>query len=223
MDSGRSGGGTWVEAASWAPPQDGGGAPGVQTGDPWQEQHPGGPGGGSRPLSPPEPPRRRLPAWVLRVGVALVVFAGATAFAALRSADRDQSGAVVDGGEVGVFDVRVGDCLGSVGEPSDEGVSSLSAVPCDEPHDSEVFALVDHPGEPDAEFPGDEALADFAQERCAEEFATYVGLAYVDSRYGIATLMPSADTWADGDRELVCRATDFGGGQLTGSVRGTAE
>jgi len=158
---------------------------------------------------------------VVRVSLALVVLAGSIAWTALRSADRDESGAVVDGGDLDVFQVRAGDCLGAGGD-AEEGVSTVTAVPCDQPHESEVFALVDHPADEDAEFPGEDAIGEFGDGECVEAFATYVGTAYADSRYGIATFVPSPESWADGDREVVCMATDGTGGELSGSVRDAA-
>jgi len=222
MDGGRGDGGTWFEAPTWARPQDGGGAaaPGVQTGGAWPGDPGTAPGGGARPL-PPEPPRRRLPPWAVRLGLALVVLAASIGWSAWRSADRDDSGAVVDGGDLDVFQVQQGDCL-STGD-GEGSVSTVTAVPCDQPHESEVYALVDHPADEDAEFPGEDAVGTFADGECVEAFATYVGAQYEDSQYGIATFVPSPESWADGDREVVCMATDGAGGELTGSVRGSAQ
>ncbi len=132
---------------------------------------------------------------------------------------RDESGAVVEGGEVGAFRIRVGDCLG----PLELGVSfeSVEAVPCSEPHQSEVFYAWNVPGDV---FPGDNGMSEIASEGCYEAFSGFVGIAYEDSIYGYNTITPTAESWDQfDDREVQCLITDYNGGLLTGSAEGTAQ
>jgi hypothetical protein len=95
----------------------------------------------------------------------------------------------------------------------------MTGVPCEEPHDGEVFATIDSA---ETEFPGDVALQDEANEACTVEFETYVGMEYAASELFFQTLIPTEQTWADqNDREIVCIAVEEDG-QLTGSVQGVA-
>ncbi len=122
-----------------------------------------------------------------------------------------------------VFDLAVGDCFDA---PSDEDTFQVSSVPiveCSEPHDNEIYALFDMDDADD--FPGDDAAVAAAEEGCLSRFEDFVGAPYETSIYYVGALWPSADTWADGDREIVCYVNlGEGNGQLEpGSVEGAAE
>jgi len=104
-------------------------------------------------------------------------------------------------------------------DESAEEVSSVPEVDCAEPHDNEVFAKYDVA---DGSFPGDQALLDTAMETCtAEYFATYVGTAYADSDLEVFPITPTAASWDDGDREIVCALYALDLSKLTGSMEGS--
>jgi hypothetical protein len=133
---------------------------------------------------------------------------------------RDESGAVVEEGDESVFDLNVGDCFNDP-EESEGLISDLTLLPCDQPHDNEVFALVNHPAGDGEAFPGDEAMDTFAEEQCLSAFEQYVGLPYEESVFAYVPIKPTAETWADGDREVVCVLYDGQLEELEGSVRGS--
>jgi hypothetical protein len=149
-------------------------------------------------------------------GLLLVVLA--LLLVACGGAQRGESGEITEGGDVDVFSLNVGDCFGAT--EGDE-VASVQAVPCSEPHESEVFALVDY--EDGDEWPGDEAITTFSDEECGAAFEEYIGMSYNESRYFITYLQPTEETWADGDREVVCLVVGPDGEPVTGSLRGVAE
>jgi hypothetical protein len=126
--------------------------------------------------------------------------------------ERDESGAVTEGGDESVFDIAVGDCMND--QSTGTQVSDVPVVPCTEPHASEVFHAYQVPGDT---FPGD--FTQIAEEQCKPAFQTYVGVAYDQSALEITTLEPSFETWADGDRELLCIVVDPAG-SVTGSLQG---
>ncbi len=115
------------------------------------------------------------------------------------------------------FDLEVGQCYDSPTEETE--VSTVSSKPCDEPHDQEVYAVFDYPNPPE-DFPGESAMEDVAVDRCTAEFEPFVGTDYDSSQFDFYYLVPSDETWADGDREVVCSVFDPDG-KLTGSVRGS--
>lgn len=140
------------------------------------------------------------------------------ALAGCGGADRDESGAITAAGEVGVQDVRIGDCANeAIGE-----VASVGAVPCTEPHDYEVFHLFDLPG---TELPSSDQIDKAAVEACTPVFKSYVGIPFKTSKLDFYTaLSPSPDSWAQGDREVVCgalepKASGDGTVKLTSSVK----
>lgn len=119
---------------------------------------------------------------------------------------------VACGGKTSAFELEVGQCF-NTGDV--EGVAEVALLDCATAHDAEVFHLQDIPGD---DFPGDVAVRQFADEACNAAFQGYVGSAYEGSRLLISYLFPTAQTWAEGDHEVVCL---LGGGdsQLTGSMK----
>jgi hypothetical protein len=116
-----------------------------------------------------------------------------------------------------VFSIVVGDCLNDA-DVADE-VTSLPIVDCAEPHDSEVFARTEATGDT---FPGGDVLQATLVEFCrGDAFTQFVGIPFVESRYGTRGYFPTAQSWANGDRELLCTLIDESGAQLTGSLAGT--
>jgi len=114
----------------------------------------------------------------------------------------EETGELSTSGDVGVFDLEVGDCLG---EETGEGeIESLEAAPCSEPHTEEIFAALTVP---DGDYPGQEAL-DTEAEGCLEEFAEFVGMPYEESVLEINYMTPTDESWGMGDRELLCTVYD---------------
>ena len=119
-------------------------------------------------------------------------------------------------GTASVFDLTVGDCFN---DPAESGeVSSVTAIDCDEPHDNEVYALYEYEGSD--EYPGGETLGTAANEGCEDRFEAYVGTPYLDSEVYYTHLIPTEDSWATGDREIVCMLY-IPGEQIEGSLEGS--
>jgi hypothetical protein len=139
-------------------------------------------------------------------------------------AERDASGAIVESGNVGADSLRVGDCFqdwdgaasGEVAELQD-----VSAIPCSQPHDNEVYHLFELSAGGD--FPGDEAVERIAVDGCFQPFEAFVGRDYASSRLDFGWVIPTDSSWAVGDREVVCFLFDVEFRDLTGSMRGSRE
>jgi len=124
-----------------------------------------------------------------------------------RDPDEAGSGSGTTGGtpDISAFDIRVGECFG-FGEGAARGSGDIDGVvyqPCDEEHDNEAYATVDatQPG-----WPGLEAMTAFADEGCYAEFESFVGIPWDDSVVEYGYLTPTEQSWADGDREVLCYA-----------------
>ena len=130
-------------------------------------------------------------------------------------ADRD-GGTIKKAGDVSVFDVQVGDCL----MPGDElgvEITDVHAVPCNDEHTHEVFALPEFPGSD--VYPGEDKLRDFANAQCLESFGDYTGADYLDSKLFFSYLQPSIRSWNEGeDRRIVCVIVATGS-TVKGSVK----
>ncbi len=170
------------------------------------------------------PPRkqsvgRRFGPYARWIVAGLVVLAGFVANL-LSDATRDDSGVIVDQGAVNVTEARVGDCLDLREEDLDaDVVEEFIGVPCSEPHQLEVFALLTVPG--GDVYPGDLVLESFSTDGCEAEFATYTGAPYdteplLDYNY----FTPVEDGWAQGDRIVSCTLATVDGTSLVGSMAG---
>ena len=118
-------------------------------------------------------------------------------------------------GEVDAFSIKVGDCLNDA--TISEEVTTVPFVECSEPHDSEVFARTDTTGDV---FPGNDTLETALATFCrGDVFTQFIGVAYADSMYDTSGYFPSSDSWANGDRELLCTVWDPNA-QVTGTLQG---
>jgi hypothetical protein len=136
------------------------------------------------------------------------------------SSTRDEEGNITEGGDVGVFALAEGDCFV---DPPSGNLNEVEAVPCDEPHSSEVFALFDVDGDNDAPFPGDPEIQAQAEENCGGDlFEEYVGAPFQESTLGVTFITPTQQTWEQvDDREVICVAQSGDGSDLTESVAGS--
>lgn len=152
--------------------------------------------------------------WGIYIAVALGFFI----YGATSEVDRDGSGAIIGEGNVNAFQVRVGDCFDDSRSFSDE-ISSLPGVPCSEPHDNEAYAVIDLTI---ATYPEGEGMETLAFESCMERFNSFVGQEYDSSSLDILTMYPSAESWKQDDREVVCAVYDIDAQKLVGSAKGRA-
>jgi hypothetical protein len=123
-----------------------------------------------------------------------------------------------DGSGVSVFDAEPGQCFESPTEVKAQ-ISKITKVDCAKPHGQELYAKAEY--ETDSkDYPGDDAIAKFAEGACAEAYQPYVGVSYLDSSLFYTYLAPSARSWQDADRTVLCFVTDAGA-PMTGSVKGS--
>ncbi|POH66466.1 hypothetical protein C3B59_08595 [Cryobacterium zongtaii] len=160
----------------------------------------------------------------LRTGLLIAAFSvgaltlsGCTAISDLfpQQAARDaETQEISEAGEADVFSLAVGDCFN---DQDADAVESVTAIPCADAHDYEAYFAFDV--SEDGAFPGDEALAQIAEERCVTEFATFIGKSYEESTLDFNYLSPSEGSWDSGDREILCLA--MAENKTTGSLAGT--
>lgn len=121
--------------------------------------------------------------------------------------------ATTDAESANVFELNVGDCLNAV---SGEQVKDVPVVPCEQPHDEEVYFEFDI--DDAEEYPGQDVVIEAARTGCLEEFESFVGMAYEESVIDYYPLYPVAEGWENiGDRTVQCIAFDTTG-QVTGSL-----
>lgn len=158
-------------------------------------------------------PTISAPARAMLIGAAT---AAALALAGCGSA-ASTVGSMVSGND-DPFAIEVGDCVNEAllsggGDETD----SIPVVPCDEPHDSEVYAAFDVDY---AEFPGVDQLQADGEERCLAEFEPFIGVPYDQSAIYFSSYYPTEGSWNElDDREILCIAF-LDGEQATGSLAG---
>jgi len=131
-------------------------------------------------------------------------------------ADRvEETGQVTESANIDVFSVKLGDCMADTGSGT---LTDANVLPCDEPHDLEVFYEIKMD---DGDF-SEEAIDTASQECIGDAYTTFVGVAYADSALDVTTLTPTKDSWEqNNDRVVQCLIVDPAG-QTTGSLQGAA-
>jgi hypothetical protein len=126
------------------------------------------------------------------------------------------------GGGDAVHSLTVGDCIDGA---SGEGiVEDVPVVDCATLHEEEVFlvAKLDL-----SKYPGDDLLSTQASAICMNAYADFVGLAYEDSLLDYWFFYPSEDSYALGDRQVVCTMSKFDDNgdvvRVTGTLEGARE
>lgn len=98
----------------------------------------------------------------------------------------------------------VGECFNNTVTTTVVG-DELVDVPrenCTLDHDNEVIASVQLDGE---KFPGDDAMIMAGFENCLPEFEDFIGVGFEQAgTLAYDFFVPSADSWALGDREILC-------------------
>ncbi len=148
-------------------------------------------------------------------GVGIAVFAGTGALD--DNTVRDDSGSITAAGGLGAFALQVGDCINQP-DVDAELIASVEGVPCETPHDFEVFAEYQMT---ESAYPPQAVMDQTTWDRCFTYFEGYVGTSFGQSTLGITTYTPSSGSWAEGDREVSCLLYGYQGSKLTGSAEGS--
>lgn len=133
------------------------------------------------------------------------------------NATRDEeSQEITESGNLDVFTLAVGDCFD---ETDSEEIYEVPVVPCDQPHDNEVFFEYTLQ---DGSFPGDQVISDGSLEQCDPAFASFVGLTYDESALDWYPITPTQGSWDELDDRLVQCVIYDPNGKVTGSLAGAA-
>lgn len=114
-------------------------------------------------------------------------------------------------------DLAVGDCFAD--PPSFDEINDVATSPCSQPHDNEVYAAVEMPGDT---WPEEETVPNWSDETCADMFEAYVGTRWEASSLDYWYLFPLEESWVkDDDRTVTCVLFDANYAKLTGSMQGS--
>jgi hypothetical protein len=160
-------------------------------------------------------------AWIIAIALGL----GGAVLGQLNSAERDASGEVVKEGTLEVEEFQLGDCLDSL-EMKPEGVSdsdlvySGAGVPCDTPHEFEIYAETSLPYSSQFSTQIGANAIDF----CESQFEAYIGINYLNSELEIDAIFPTEESFRAGDRKVQCLVSELGERRaLVESIKGSGE
>lgn len=161
---------------------------------------------------------------VIRVILVGIFVGGGAIWGMLTNADRSDDGQIVEAGSLRADELQVGDCLDWPGS-GDDGVEifeSVRARPCSEPHDMEVYAVLEYPSVSGTAYPGDQLLTDWGFDKCFGGFQQYIGASYQSvPDIDITIFWPSEESWDQDDRTVHCLMVPYENGvKLTGSLLG---
>lgn len=127
-------------------------------------------------------------------------------------------------GGAGTPAAEVGDCLNISDleeqlDGADSGeVMEIPTVDCGEEHDAEVLVAYELG---DGPLPAQQVIDGVVETQCKPRFESYLGMPYEESqRFDLFTLYPTADSWAGGDREVLCLVYTMDGSTVTGTFEG---
>ena len=154
-----------------------------------------------------EDPVRR---WILLgviLGLCVVVLSPLSQAAAGPARDKDDL--FITAQTPGILDIEGGECFDDPAYSPGAGEPVVLYVPCAQGADNQVYGFV---SAPDAAYDRDR-LASFAWDRCGRGHTAY----WPESTLDFYPVLPTAETWADGDRDVMCVVYDPKG-RLPGSV-----
>ena len=93
-------------------------------------------------------------------------------------------------------EVAVGECFNEVISPTDDRIHGADVVPCDGPHQLEMYGHETLPDPPGTPYPGDPAMHQAGDATCRALFRDYVGSPYDTSEYTFWYYTPDAGTWS---------------------------
>jgi len=118
--------------------------------------------------------------------------------------------------ESSVLELGIGDCVMDAAAPLSADLAQLPTVPCSEPHDSELYAIV---SAEDGRYPGVDDLVAQGQAKCQALFADFVGIDFRSSLLDFHFYYPTPSSWVQGDRSIYCMVADPGV-TVIGSLQG---
>lgn len=139
---------------------------------------------------------------VLALGTAAVVSLSVSACSSLLFGNRTQATNLV-----------VGQCILV---PINSQVNSVATTDCTEEHTGEVYSISPIDGE---SLPSRDELEELVDDTCYSTFEAYVGSSPEDTSLDYTAMSPTADTWAKGDRTIVCIAVPTETDTLSRSVK----
>jgi hypothetical protein len=118
---------------------------------------------------------------------------------ATNQANQSPNGQITGRGNLSVFSLREGDCFDN---PTSGSVTTVTAIPCDQAHNAQVFAQFDAMNA--STYPGSSALQAEATHGCNADITGNVDKAKVPATMTIRFIFPLQGSWNLGHRTVSC-------------------
>jgi hypothetical protein len=175
----------------------------------------------SAELAGPEVPAAPVPLW-RRIPIGGIIFAVLIIGGGISSwyfgAGRNDTGEIAKPGDLGAVNLRVGDCY-DLKDPQASEIEDVVAKPCTDAHEYELYFIGSLP---EGSYPADSVFEQYVVDNCDPAFTTYVGKSYQESTLDIYWLIPTEDSWRQGDRSVQCAVFDPKIARLTTSLKGAS-
>lgn len=133
---------------------------------------------------------------VALVVVLVLVFAG--------GGDDDDEASTPATGPIAAKDLTVGTCISDANSTTGD-VTTFDAVACNEPHDGEVFTVIELEGD---KYPGTKFVTGKGNRGCRARLRRQTtAKQFKDRLLGYKFVYPTKQSWAQGDHEVTCVAT----------------
>ena len=117
-----------------------------------------------------------------------------------------------------------GQCFDTLPAREQEAFAVL-VVPCEQPHTFELYdqlVWTDAAGKKanlSVTYPDETTVRTRAEAQCLERFEPWVGASWTQSDFDIQAWWPSSESWARGDRSVLCAVYRYDGERSTGTAR----
>jgi Septum formation/Domain of unknown function (DUF4190) len=130
----------------------------------------------------------------------VLIVVGAVAGNAGKATRSATTGKITHSGSMSVFSLAVGDCFDNPAGVT--SVTSVTAIPCNQPHNAQVFAKFNLTGS-DFSYPGTTTVTRLATTGCNARIGS-LDKAKTTSSMTVRLLFPLADSWMAGNRTVSC-------------------
>ena len=104
----------------------------------------------------------------------------------------------VRGSVINQYSLNVGDCFNRLeNRAAGQSVVITSLISCREPHDHQIYHLLNYPAPHPSIYPGDDVMREFAVQSCYRQFAQWVGNDYETSELDIGVITPPQSNFED--------------------------
>ncbi len=141
-----------------------------------------------------------------------IVYVGVFAYHSGRQPARDTSGTITRQGQLSPVELRTGDCL-RVPRELNGVIHALTVLPCAQPHNGQVFTILQAP---DGPYPGNVELQTAALNACAMAAPSFLGTDH--TLLETVAFFPSEKGWGLGSRDEHCLLMDRAK-DITGDIR----